>query len=69
VRGTPDDRSDGKSDGPGDEGPLPSEQVADPTTDEEKAAEGQGVARDDPLSVVVGELKRTLGRGKGDVDH
>ena len=51
-----------------DEGPLASDHVADTATEEEQAAEGQGVGGDDPLAIGVGEVQIVLSRGEGDVD-
>src|SRR5205814_2163545 len=50
-----------------DEGPLAAPQVGYPATEQEQAAEGERVGRDDPLAVAVGDAQVRLGGGQGDV--
>jgi hypothetical protein len=50
-----------------DEGLLAAPQVGYPAAEQEQTAEGEGVGRDDPLPVAVGDAQVLLGGGQGDV--
>ncbi len=62
-------RRGAESDGARDEQPLAAEQITDPPTGEQQAAERERVRGHDPLPAVVGEMQRLLRRGQRDVDH
>ena len=66
LSGASERRCDGETDQPGDQGRPAAEDVADPPADQEQAAECDGVRRDDPLAVVVGEVQRLLRRRQSD---
>jgi hypothetical protein len=51
----------------GDEGPLAPEQVADPSAQQQQAAEGERVSGHDPLPLRIGEMQRPLRRRQRDV--
>ena len=69
LRRAADYRRGGESDRAGDKQPLAAEQIAEPPTGEQQAAERQRVRGHDPLAAVVGEMQRLLCRGQRDVDH
>jgi hypothetical protein len=50
-----------------DEGLLAAPQVGYPAAEQQQTAEGEGVGRDDPLPVAVGDAQVLLGGGQGDV--
>ena len=67
LRGAAERGCAGEAEQAGDEGPLAAEQVADAAAEQQQAAEGQRVGRDDPLAVVVGEAEVLLRGGQRDV--
>ena len=67
VRGAADRRRDREADQTDQERALAAEDVGDPAAEQQEAAEGQRVGRDDPLPVVVGEVQRVLRGGQRDV--
>jgi len=66
-RGTADGGRDREARQAADERPLAAEDVADLAAEQEHAAEGERIAGDDPLALVVGEAEGLLGRGQGNV--
>ncbi len=52
-----------------DEHPFATQVVGDAPPQEQEAGEGQGVRRQHPLAIGGGDVKRPLGRGKGDDHH
>src|SRR5437588_691034 len=64
------DRSSGREPArAADKRPLAAEQIADPSAEQQQAAERQRVCGDDPLAIAVGEVQRLLRRGERDVHH
>ena len=67
VRGAAERGGGGEADQADDEGALAAPQVGDTAAEEQQSAEGQGVGRDDPLPVAVGDAQVLLGGGQRDV--
>ncbi len=61
-------RGAGEAQEPDDEHPLATGEVGDPAAEEQEAAEGQGVRRDDPLPVGGRDVEGMLRRRQGDGD-
>jgi hypothetical protein len=60
-------RGRGEADQADDEDALAADEVGDASAEQQQAAEGQGVGRDDPLAVGVADVEVALRRGQGDV--
>ena len=60
-RGSADGRGHGKPNQPHDQRPLTTEDVADSSAEQEKAAEGERVGRHYPLAIGVGEVRVRAG--------
>ena len=67
LRHPADRRRDREAREPADQRPFATEQVAELAPQQQKAAEGKGVCRDDPLPAVGREVQRPLRRGERDV--
>ena len=67
LRGAADGGRGGEAEQADDERPLAAEEVAELAAEQQQAAEGQRVGRDDPLARAVGEVQRLLGRRQRDV--
>ena len=61
-------RSGGEQDDAGDEDPPAAKDVAGPATEQQQAAEGQGVGVDHPLQAGAGEAERGLDMRERDID-
>ncbi len=67
-RGAADRRGGGEPEQADDEDALATEDVADAPAEQQQRAEREGIGRDHPLAIVVGEAEIGLGGGEGDVD-
>ena len=67
LRQAPERRCTGEADQAGDEGPLAPEQITELAAEQQQAAKGERIGRDDPLPAVGGETEVPLRRRQRDV--